>query len=430
MLKFFSSLSIFILFIVLSSCTPVKLPNQQKEITEEKIEINQKSLSKIKINNEKIIDKDTILENTFSNVALDENIIVLLSNESQKDFAKQFLNVLELATYKKNFNKVTFDIRFFETNEELNKIISNTKKKGKIYIGPIKSKHTKTINQHCNSEVLFFSFSSDPSLANNCVYLVNFFPKNELEELFRSLPKNSKVALLFAENNYGYAINLLIDEVANNSDSVLINRSSYKNDLSNVRDSIKELGKYELRKFELDRQKQILLTKNDDFSKQRLKKLLKFKTTNDYDFTHVLIADYGINLLQVAPLLPYYDIDPNIVQFMATGVIDDQNFFFEPSLQGAIFPGIPRHKRQALRLEYKEIYDSELLRVSTLPYDLIGLLNYAFSKDIKLNELYKLLNNSGIKFNGVDGKFYFKDNLIERDLEILKIFNGEAKLFN
>ena len=52
------------------------------------------------------------------------------------------------------------------------------------------------------------------------------------------------------------------------------------------------------------------------------------------------------------------------------------------------------------------------------------------SKDIKLNELYKLLNNSGIKFNGVDGKFYFKDNLIERDLEILKIFNGEAKLFN
>ena len=80
------------------------------------------------------------------------------------------------------------------------------------------------------------------------------------------------------------------------------------------------------------------ISKKDEKSKKRLKKLEKFKTTSDYDFTHILIADYGLNLLQVAPLLPYYDIDPNIVQFMGTGVIDDKTFFFEPSLQGAIFP--------------------------------------------------------------------------------------------
>ena len=56
-------------------------------------------------------------------------------------------------------------------------------------------------------------------------------------------------------------INSLIDNIANNSDAFIVNRSSYKNDLSNVRDSIKELGKYELRKYELERQKQILTTK-------------------------------------------------------------------------------------------------------------------------------------------------------------------------
>ena len=60
---------------------------------------------------------------------------------------------------------------------------------------------------------------------------------------------------------------------------------------------------------------------------KRLKKLQRFKTTSDYDFTHILIADYGLNLLQVAPLLPYYDIDPQVVQFLSTGVIDDENFF-------------------------------------------------------------------------------------------------------
>ena len=132
-------------------------------------------------------------------------------------------------------------------------------------------------------------------------------------------------------------VNALIDDAVNQSDSVLVNRASYKNDLSNVRDSIKELGKYELRKYELNRQKQLLLIKDDDQSRKRLKKLEKFKTTSDYDFTHILIADYGLNLLQVAPLLPYYDIDPNVVQFIATGVIDDEVFFLNPHYKEQFF---------------------------------------------------------------------------------------------
>ena len=92
------------------------------------------------------------------------------------------------------------------------------------------------------------------------------------------------------------------------------------------------------------------------FQKKRLKKLLKFQTTNDYEFSHILIADYGLNLLQVAPLLPYYDIDPNVVQFLGTGVIDDENFFTEPSLQGAIFPGIEKNKRLGLLEQYQDSF--------------------------------------------------------------------------
>ena len=251
-----------------------------------------------------------------------------------------------------------------------------------------------------------------------------------MEELFKYLEKNSKVALLYPENNYGYLINSIIDNVVDKSDSVLINRSSYKNDLSNVRDAIKELGKYELRKYELERQKKILATKKDETSKKRLNKLIKFKTTSDYDFTHILIADYGLNLLQVAPLLTYYDIDPDVVQFISTGVIDDQNFFFEPSLQGTIFPGISLINREDLINKYTTLYDENLLRVSTLPYDLIGLLNFVFEKNLSYSELINLLNNSKIKFDGVDGKFYFKDNMIERDLDILKINRGAAEKIN
>ena len=321
-------------------------------------------------------------------------------------------------------------IHYFNNEKELENILLETATNGKIYIGPINKKYTRIAKNYCNKNVLFFSFSSKIKLAGDCIYLLNFFPKNELEELFNFLEKDSRVALLYPENDYGYLINSLIDDVVNNTNTVLVNRSSYKDDLSNVRDAIKELGKYELRKYELERQKKILSTKKDENSKKRLKKLQKFKTTTDYNFTHVLIADYGLNLLQVAPLLTYYDIDPNVVQFLSTGVIDDKVFFYEPSLQGALFPGIEKEKREELENQYKEIFDENLMRISTLPYDLIGLLNHVYSKKLSFQQMIKLLDNSSIKFDGVDGRFNFYNNTIKRDLDILKIDSGEAKKIN
>ena len=417
----------FFHIIFLTSCSPVNKTTQSQKTSDE----NQNVQKNILIEN-KTVDNNVLLENKIVNKKseLSNNITVLLSKNKNDYFADQLTNILELGVYDKNLEFVNFNIKSYDNNEELKKILKENNEEGKIYIGPISSEDTSVVENFCHKQIIFFSFSSDTNLARNCIYLINFFPKNELEELFKYLEKNSKVALLYPENNYGYLINSIIDNVIDKSDSVLINRSSYKNDLSNVRDAIKELGKYELRKYELERQKKILATKKDETSKKRLNKLIKFKTTSDYDFTHILIADYGLNLLQVAPLLTYYDIDPDVVQFISTGVIDDQNFFFEPSLQGTIFPGISLINREDLINKYTTLYDENLLRVSTLPYDLIGLLNFVFEKNLSYSELINLLNNSKIKFDGVDGKFYFKDNMIERDLDILKINRGAAEKIN
>ncbi len=427
--KFALVISIIILFIL--SCTPLKSPKQSEQPKKiyqdkQKTELIKESNENIKTN--KVNSKKEIAK--INNIKINKDITILFSNEDKNEISKQFINVIELGVYNKSLENVSFNVKFFNNESELEQIITKSKKSGKIFIGPTEIKYTKLANKFCKDEVIFFSFSSDTSLAKNCVYLLNFFPRNELEQLFLSLTPNSKVALLYPENKYGYNINKLIDDVIDTSDVVLVNRASYKNDLSNVRDAIKELGKYELRKYELERQKNILSKKNDEKSKKRLKKLQKFKTTNDYDFTHILIADYGLNLLQVAPLLAFYDIDPKVVQFLSTGVIDDDNFFYEPSLQGTIFPGIEKTRRVKLLKQYREIYDENLLRISTLPYDLVGLLNYVFSKNLTYQQMIEFLNSSEIKFDGVDGEFYFKDNLIERDLDILKIFNGNASKIN
>ena len=424
-------LSIIYIFIFIISCTPVNLSKQDTKNTQETT-ISEKSIetkSEKKVIEKKESEQDK-QNKTIDNVVLDKTIIALFAKDDDEKTTKQFLNTYELGVHNLGISDIVIQIEFFENENDLKKIIEKNLLPGKIFLGPIQSKYAKHLNNYCTHEVIFFSYSSKSSLAKDCVYLINFFPQNELSQLMLYLNDDAKVALLYPENEYGYLINSLIDDIILESSAILVNRSSYKDELSNVRESIKELGKYELRKYELNRQKQILSSKKDEKSKKRLKKLERFKTTSDYDFTHILIADYGLNLLQVVPLLTYYDIDPNIVQFMGTGVIDDKTFFFEPSLQGAIFPGVSEKSRINIINDYIEIYGDEFLRISTLPYDLIGLINFIYSKDYKLGDLVKLLNNPNQKFKGVDGNFYFKNNMIERDLNILKIDNGNSVVIN
>ena len=99
-------------------------------------------------------------------------------------------------------------------------------------------------------------------------------------------------------------------------------------------------------------------------------------------------------------------------------------------MQGAIFPGVPEIRRINLIDDYIDIYEEEFSRISTLPYDLIGLINFIYKNEFNFNDVIRLLNNPNKKFDGIDGNFYFKNNIIERDLDILKITNGNSIVIN
>ena len=253
------------------SCTPINLTKQVPKNTQENTIAEKIVSTKIKseaIENKE--DKQDVEKKILDNVNLDKTIIALFAKDDDIKTTKQFLNTFELGIYNLGVKNINLHVEFFESEEDLKKIIETNLSSGRLFLGPIQSKYTKILNKYCNSNVIF-SFASQSSLAKDCVYLLNFFPKNELSQLLLYLDEDAKVALLYPENDYGYLINSFIDDLIFESPAVLVNRSSYKDDLSNVRESIKELGKYELRKYELDRQKQILLSKKDEKSKKRLK---------------------------------------------------------------------------------------------------------------------------------------------------------------
>ena len=178
----------------------------------------------------------------------------------------------------------------------------------------------------------------------------------------------------------------------------------------------------------MDRQKTIHKAKNDAVSKKALKKIEKFETSGIVDFTHLILPDYSIRLLQIAPLLPFYDIDPNKVQFVGTGVWDNSAFFNEASLQRSIFPGVAQSKRSQYINNYYSNYKEEPTRTVTIPHDIIGILVYIINNKLNLEEVYKLLNSESTTFDGIDGKFSFINNIVSRELNVLRISNGKANL--
>ncbi len=393
-----------------------KYPNKVEEKKEKK------PLTKKNITEERPIK-------TSQNIIFNE-MEILLPEFLDEIISKNLINSFELSIYKKEINNIQLNINKYYNLDELEKILEKKATSGKIFIGTFDSDSTKLIKKYCNKGIILFSFTVDESLSGDCIFLINFFPKDDLETIFNYFPNGSKIALLYPENFYGFHINEIIDDVVSKSKSIIVARASYNEDLSNARKAIKQLGKYELRKKELERQKNILKNKNDEISKKALKKIEKFETAGNVDFTHLILPDYSIRLLEIAPLLPFYDIDPQKVQFVGTGVWDDKAFFTEPALQGAIFSGIEEMHRDEFFSDYTYVYKERPLRTATIPYDLVGVLSYLVNENFSIQETSNLLNSGKIKFDGIDGKFYFLNNVISRELNILKIQNGYVKKLN
>ena len=423
----FARVSIILTFIFIVSCVPANNQSSQNVLVESYPE---------KISEVSVIDKENkdFLKkkqtDPFVNYLLNTEVEIILPRYKKPNVTRNLINALELSIYKKEIKKISLNINSYIDIKELEKLLIEKAKPGKIFIGTLTSKSSKIVKNYCYKGILFFSFAPDKSLADECVYLINFFPEDDLIALFNHFPEGSRIALLFPENAYGYYINYIIDPIAVESSSLIVNRASYKEDLTNAREAIKELSKYELRKYELNRQKKILEKKDDVISKKALKKIEKFETIGEVDFTHLILPDYSIRLLEIAPLLPFYDVDPNKVKFVGTGVWDDKIFFDEPSLQGAIFSGIDEVNRLTFLNDYEKIYQEKPIRTATLPYDLLGIVSYIINQKMTVAQAYDLLDNSQIKFDGIDGKFSFVENVIFRELDILKIAKGSAIKLN
>ncbi len=277
------------------------------------------------------------------------------------------------------------------------------------------------------------SFSSDRTVAGHGVFVMGFLPAEQVHRVVTFA--NSKAILRFAaiapDNRYGNVMINALNDVSSAIGVDVARIALYPPTVkgsSDVADVVSNFADFELRKQALEDQRRILEESGDEFALAALRRLENRETLGDVDYDAVLIADSGARLRAVAPLLPFYDVDPAKVRVLGPMHWDAPDITSEPSLVGAWFAAPPRDVRNQFLTRFESIYGHRPRRLATLAYDGLALAGALASlPDGPDFSVQALIAESG--FRGVDGLFRFhEDGTIERGLAVYQITTKEPKL--
>src|SRR5690606_37215313 len=159
---------------------------------------------------------------------------------------------------------------------------------------------------------------------------------------------------------------------------------------------------------------------------QELKALEKRDTVGDVAYQAVFVPEGGAELRALAPLLPYYDIDPRKVKFLGTGLWDDPSLTREPALEGGWFPAPPSEAHAQFVERYRRVYGAEPPRIASLAYDAVSLA-VALSAKPEGERFSDQSLTTPDGFAGVDGIFRFlPGGQTERGLAVMEMRPGGA----
>lgn len=146
----------------------------------------------------------------------------------------------------------------------------------------------------------------------------------------------------------------------------------------------------------------------------------------------LLIPAGGSELLGLAPLLPFYDIDPAQTQYLGTQLWEDPSLGQEGALVGGWFAAPERSGWEAWASRYRELYGETPPRLASLAYDATALAAVLAQEASQTGaapdySLEDLTDPNG--FAGVDGIFRLRgDGSTERGLAVLQLQRNAIEL--
>jgi branched-chain amino acid transport system substrate-binding protein len=294
----------------------------------------------------------------------------------------------------------------------------------KLLLGPLLSEEVRAVTPMARvSGINVVAFSTDTDVAGGGVYLLGHTSRQQIERLvaYAMTQDLRRFAVLAPSNPYGRSVAKQAREAVTTAGGEFARVAFYAPDASDAADVVRGLADYDRRHGALVAQRNALSQRDDEISNRALRRLEGLDTLGDVPFDALLLPDGGESLRLVAPLLPYYDIDPAKVRFLGTGLWDNPETLAEPTLVGGWYVGPPPEARAGFMARFEGAYGYRPHRIATLAYDATALAAaLARGKGRTAFDAAALASPRG--FFGAGGIFRFSDDgLPERGLAVLEI---------
>lgn len=287
-------------------------------------------------------------------------------------------------------------------------------------------------------QVAVIAFSNDPAVAGNGVYLMGLPPAAQVDRVvaYASRQGLRRFAVLAPRSRYGNAVVAALYAAVARNGAQLAKVGFFDPGERDVSAAVREVADYDQRVASLERQRKALEVKaeTDPESQNQLQRLEGLDTVGEPNFDAILLPLGGIRLQTVAPLLPFFDVDPKKVRLLGTNLWDDVKLSREQSLVGGWFAAPPPDSWESFRTRYLETYGSQPPRFASLAYDAAALAVLLVTRPEARNNpaLFASRNiTQPSGFSGVDGILRFLPNgLAERGLAVMEMRRGELTVID
>ena len=360
------------------------------------------------------VSEDPIVTPSYNDKRRVSLLLPFSSKSSRlREEATSMLKAAELAIFDLNKDDILLSVHdTFGTAQGAEKATKSAIDMGaNLIIGPILASSVKISSVQAKQyNIPIIAFSSDVKVASKGIYLLSFPPESEINRLvkYSASKRLKRYAYLGPESRYGLRIQKeFIDAVTNNGGEVTGLETYSGDDISAMQEPAKKLA---------------------DFYVKGVKRIRRNNGRGLMSYDAILLPEGGTSLLSLAPLLPYFDVDPTKVQFLGTSLWKNEETVREPALNGGIFASADDKNKIKFLSDYEKIFAEEPSRLASLAYDAVTISDLV-TKNSSSTLIENIERIQG--FYGLDGLVRFGSNGIpERGLAIYKIENGRFKVIS
>lgn len=371
-----------------------------------------------------------------SNDKLIVAVLLPLSGQA-KNIGSSVLNAIQMSLFDNNKKNIVLNVydtkgMTFGAVEAINKAVKDGVH---AVIGPLFSAETKAIkNIVKNNGLVVFSLSDDEELKEiDNIFVTGSIPEQEIQTLISYMMSNDfyNYVALMPNTTHGALMSKILRGTILNKEGLLIKTEYYKQDETNLLSKMNELVNF----YEVPQ------TLFEDYNKKKLEnKLLGNKEEIEFVVKEdekiypqaLFMPDGGKRASEIASLLFVTQKDDRYIQLIGTSKLDgDSSILNNPYMDKVIFVGANPEKYKKFSNRYIYIYGDEPVKIASLAYDLMNIMDKLYYKDGDTFSINKkeLLNPNG--FDGIDGKFRFLPNgIVERNMFVLQLQNKEKVIIN